>query len=239
MDELLRRRKQILTIIRGHLREIRIKGLKVWGPALGATDAIMEDLIILQEIKESLTLEQWKEFVGKLLAKERGKRMADEDTTKRYFAARDRALERHVESANLISEAEQGFSLGLRWATIGPTGPSFAEVELDWIKEKIKSENNFAFGFVCGVLSRLEAVKGKHYAGSWQKRGEDGILRNLERKVDRLDILVNEEVADSTAGENLTQSLGDAAVYSMKWITLRAEIDPQEFINWVEEVRKL
>jgi hypothetical protein len=157
--------------------------------------------------------------------------MATERENEIYFAARDRALERHVEGTSLYEEAASGFHAGLHMTDRTSDGYSFSD-----IVEKIKTETNFGFGFICGVLARLEAVKGKHYAGSWQKRGEPGVLANVHRKTDRLEELIN---TDSQAGENLSQTLGDGAVYAIKWMTLRAELDPEEFLKWVKEVQGL
>lgn len=160
--------------------------------------------------------------------------MATQREQELYFEARNRALERLIpdntgNNGRFMDELTEAFRDGIMAATF----PNQFETQ-DFTR--IKTETNYGFAFICGVLAKLEAVKGKHYAGSWQKRGEPVVLSNVQRKLDRLDQLLN---TDSTAGENLSQTLGDGAVYSVKWLTLRAELDPEEFIKWVEEVRNL
>jgi hypothetical protein len=156
--------------------------------------------------------------------------MPSELEVKLYHEARDRALTRLVEGNTFRAECETGFSWGLA-ASEGFLSNA-AKLEL---VEKLKSESNFAFSFVCGLLCKMESVKGRSYAASWQKRGErDGAMVNVQRKFDRL-----ESALQGTQGETLTQTLGDMAVYAAKWTVLRAEISPEEFAVWMEEIATL
>ena len=165
--------------------------------------------------------------------------MTTEKERELYFLARDRALERHTETMSLIRECREGFEAGISAAARGIGDDELARL----VELKIKSETNFTFPFICGFLSRLEAIKGKHYAASWQKRGEkEGALPNVQRKVDRLDVIAGQATEAGKpldAGETSSQTLGDAAVYSIKWLALRAEIEPTEFLAWLMEVRDL
>lgn len=157
--------------------------------------------------------------------------MASELEVKLYHEARDRALVRTVEGNTFRAECETGFSWGLAASEGNMTNATKLE-----LTEKLKSESNFAFSFVCGLLCKLESVKGRSYAASWQKRGErDGAMVNVQRKFDRLE----SAIYGRTPGETLTQTLGDMAVYAAKWTVLRAEIDPAEFSAWVDEVINL
>ena len=107
------------------------------------------------------------------------------------------------------------------------------------VTRNLHPEMNYTFGVLCGVLAKLEAVKGKHYAASWMRRGElAGAKANLDRKFDRLEVLMGHD-EEAAEGENITQTLGDLAVYALKWISLRAEIAPKEVADWMEEIRRL
>ncbi len=159
--------------------------------------------------------------------------MPSEKETQLYFQARDRALIRHVEGNEFYDECLSGFKAGLAASDGNLSDGNIFDKAL---ADKLKSESNFAFCFVLALLSKMESVKGRSYGSSWQKRGEVGVLPNLMRKIDRLDTLLG---SPTDAGENLSQTLGDAAVYSAKWLLLRAEIDPKEFSDWVLEVQNL
>jgi hypothetical protein len=149
-----------------------------------------------------------------------------------YFQARDRALTRFVEGNKFKEECETGFSWGIAASEEGGIHPD-SEAE---IINRIKSESNFAFGFVCGLMAKMESMKGRSYASSWQKRGEAGILPNLQRKFDRLDSLMENP---NSAGDTLSQTVGDLGVYGFKWLVLRAEINPAEFMSLIKEIRLL
>lgn len=109
------------------------------------------------------------------------------------------------------------------------------------LTRNLHSETNYTFGVICGLLAKLEAVKGKHYGASFMRRGElAGVKANVDRKFDRLEVLLDRsEGEEAEKGENVTQNLGDLAVYVMKWLALRAEVAPEEFADWMEEIRKL
>jgi hypothetical protein len=144
-----------------------------------------------------------------------------------YEKAKERASNRLA--GNVFLDAASAFQKGL---TLG-LAPNFNEVNLF---EKIQSETNYGFSFVCGLLAALEAKKGKHYAASWMRRGEAGALANMQRKFDRLEVLTGQQ---SREGETLSEQLGDLAVYAIKWTVLRNEISPEEFRKWVDEIAKL
>lgn len=160
--------------------------------------------------------------------------MTTEREKQLYELAHERALARKTERENLIPELVEAFQAGISMACGSRSDEHLRMTVNGWIK----SETNYAFAFICGFLCKLEALKGKHYAASWQKRGErDGALVNLQRKIDRLEVVVSG--GGTGDGETPTQTLGDSAVYSTKWIVLRAELDPEEVFNWFKEVRNL
>jgi hypothetical protein len=153
--------------------------------------------------------------------------MSADKTNELYFQARDRALERLVEGGDFLDQCMKGFEHGL-------LASQNEMLESDFVN--IKSESNYGFGYVLGVLAGLEAVKGKHYAASWQKRGELlGALPNVQRKHDRLETVMSNPPV-SLAGESITETLGDLAVYAAKWAVLRAELTPEEFKKWIKGI---
>jgi len=146
----------------------------------------------------------------------------------RYFLARNRALERSIRAIEMNREVLSAFRDGLHVAE-GIMDPAECLA-------KCLPETNYGFAFMCGVLSRLEALKGQHYGASWMKRGEIGIHANVARKFDRLEELmqgVGEE------GETVGVNCGDMAVYALKWMTFRAEFQPAEILSIIQECIKL
>lgn len=164
--------------------------------------------------------------------------MLTEKEKELYFQARDRALERHVEGVEFHREMIDGFATGLE--ATDPKNPANSDpkygLDLTAIIGKIKSETNFGFAFMMGVLCRLEAAKGKQYSASWQKQGEESAFYNLSRKYDRLEALHSSK---AEGGDNHADTLADMAVYAAKWNILRCEIDPAEFEKWILYVRGL
>ena len=154
MNDFFQRRKRILALCEERQNDIRTRGMEEWGPALGVADVIMEDALLLLELKERLDEENWRWLIRKLTEGDGMATLKEQDL---YFAARNRALERHVETNALQEELEEGFSRGLAAAN-----PSYAGSEAyDPTKymDRIKTETNFGFGFVLGVMARLEAIK--------------------------------------------------------------------------------
>lgn len=159
-------------------------------------------------------------------------RMISEREQQEYFAARDRSVTRIVSARELEIEAVPAFLHGLRVAS------KLIPVDRALDTSLVVPESTFGFNFVLGLCARMEAVKGKQYAGSWMKRGEkDGALVNVQRKFDRLEqaILHPEIGGDDTACD----TMGDGLVYYGKWLTLRARTHPAEFENWMMSIMKL
>lgn len=151
-----------------------------------------------------------------------------------YFAARNRALERLTDQNSLIHDSQEGFEAGIAAAC----GSISSEELLELVKRNVAAESTWSFSFICGFLVRMEAIKGRQYLASWMKKGEKhGALVNVQRKMDRLDAAIL--LGDNSVQETITETLGDQAVYDIKWLALRAEIDFEQFINWLEEIRKL
>jgi len=68
MDDYSSRRKKILELLDWIMESAAAQG---WthGPKLGASDCILEDVLLLEEIKAVLTPEQWKDFLrGEIMA---------------------------------------------------------------------------------------------------------------------------------------------------------------------------
>jgi len=187
------------------------------GLKLGIQDWVKEEILLRVEekqLEEELLMEM------------------SEEERKLYFGARDRALLRLVDNVIMEEQCDGWYRQGLLAATnqaeLSATSLDFVEVE-----------TNAGFAFVCAFLSRLEAVKGKGYTASCFKRGEkDGMLVNLQRKFDRIENLMQLS-SPADGGETLSQTLGDLAVYATKWLIAQAELRPNEFKAWLEEVRRL
>lgn len=146
----------------------------------------------------------------------------------RYFLARNRALERSIRAIEMNREVLGAFRDGLQ-VTEGLLDPAECLA-------KCLPETNYGFALLCGLLSRLEALKGQHYGASWMKRGELGIHANVARKFDRLEELM-QDVGEE--GESIGVTSGDLAVYAIKWMTYRAEFIPAEILSIVAECLKL
>lgn len=160
--------------------------------------------------------------------------MSRVDDLKRYTEAKLKAVSRTTKGNELSEDCLAGFRMGM--GLVHSQVPEFARS----VTRNLHPEMNYTFGVLCGVLAKLEAVKGKHYQASWMKRGElAGAKANLDRKFDRLEALMSQADEGVSKGENITQTLGDLAVYALKWISLRSEIAPKEVSDWMEEIRKL
>ena len=86
----------------------------------------------------------------------------------------------------------------------------------------VLSETNDGFALVCALIGRVERVKGKGYRASFMKRGESEIKANLDRKYDRLDNW------EKLSPEDLLDTLGDLAVYAVKWVQYALDRLPPE-----------
>jgi hypothetical protein len=71
MDDLLKRRRRILEELSKMPGFDMSKETHPGGYVLWVNDWLQEDILILQEIRTALSEEQWKEFVGKLIAEGR------------------------------------------------------------------------------------------------------------------------------------------------------------------------
>ena len=75
------------------------------------------------------------------------------------------------------------------------------------------------------AIRQLHTEKSAAYGDSWKRRGEQvGILGNIARKVDRLEMLNANTPA--THGENLLDTAVDLLVYSLKYQTFLADLSP-------------
>ena len=168
--------------------------------------------------------------------------MVSEQEKQSYFEARNRALERIVKSREFRAEADRAFIGGL--LLVHPNDPTLGGIttdeEITAFMHGIKCESNFAFSAVLGICAHIEAVKGKGYQASWQKRGiKDGAWVNLQRKWDRLEALFERGLSTEDGGETMITTLADLAVYAIKTIALRTEMNPAEFRAWIKEVQSM
>lgn len=154
---------------------------------------------------------------------------AREEETKLYFEARDRTLTRFVEGSRFREESQTGFSIGVAYADY-PTPPTDVNTN-----DIILPEDNRAFAFICGVLAKLEAVKGKSYQASWMKRGDESVFACLARKFE----IIDAKMHGNDLGESRTTNLADLVVYGIKEMARQAKLNPREFEAWVNEVRNL
>jgi hypothetical protein len=75
-----------------------------------------------------------------------------------------------------------------------------------------------------GAIAALHREKDKAYGNAWKKRGEVlGILANIARKVDRLEL--NQGGTQSSRDDSLHDTAVDLLVYCLKYQTYLADID--------------
>jgi hypothetical protein len=143
---------------------------------------------------------------------------------KLYLEARNRAINRATEGPEFMDECRGAFLSGMdiRREEIAPN--------------RFLSESNDGFSRICGLLTVVQAKKGKSYQASWQRRGMEGAFSNLQRKYDRIDALVN---TGNEPGESLMSQLADMAVYAIFMMSLQASLKPEELSDWVAEVKSL
>src|SRR5579885_1070431 len=94
-----------------------------------------------------------------------------------YQEAKIRLSTRIIDGRDFIANSGESFIDGLRFGQ-AINGPNDLHAHFDILLEKIKSETNEGFAIVCALLAKVEAVKGKGYQASWQKRGMAGALAN-------------------------------------------------------------
>lgn len=157
--------------------------------------------------------------------------LMDDKVTQLYEEAKKRAMDRDISFAGLSREAMEGFQDGLR-----------AVYDKNFIVafERIKSESTYGFAFICGMFTKREAIKGKSYGASWQRKGEPGILKQVQRKTDRTEMAVELSGLGRPPGddESILETVGDNFVYCGKWATYRNEIDREGFITLVNRIRE-
>jgi hypothetical protein len=160
----------------------------------------------------------------------------DERIVQLYNEAYKRAEERSIDGLSLMTQSIVAFRIGMQVA-LGQEHlidiPSIVEKLKD-----VKSETNFGFAFVCGVMAVLEAIKGKGYKASWQAEGEDSALYNIKRKYDRLKAQKGTEPG-ALSFEDRPTTAADLAVYGIKLTTWFNEFDPVSFKAWIKEVQQL
>jgi hypothetical protein len=75
------------------------------------------------------------------------------------------------------------------------------------------------------TIKSLHRQKDAAYGNSWKRRGEQiSIMANIARKVDRLEVIASG--ASPTQDENTLDTAIDLYVYTLKYITYLADLDP-------------
>jgi hypothetical protein len=213
---LIEAHRKILLVLKATQEFDKSKESHPGGWMLWVEDSIKEEIIILKEIEMEL-----KAVVQQM-----------------FEEARSRAVKRETDYFNLSLEAAKGFGEGLAVAyDITVLTPA--------MMQRIQTETTYGFAFIAGMLCKVEAIKGRHYAAIWQKRGEQGILDNLMRKANRAEQVVElanlapDRPMSADDGETLSETLGDGTVYSIKWLTWRKELKAQEFLDFLKKVQAL
>lgn len=100
------------------------------------------------------------------------------------------------------------------------------------------------FKEVIGLMDKLQYAKTQSYGNSCFKRSLTGVAHNIFRKTDRLDNInaMNPtcwEDPASVGGEQLLDTVCDAAVYMVKMMTAYAITHPELFAQWKKFVEDL
>ena len=85
------------------------------------------------------------------------------------------------------------------------------------------------------VLLAIHRMKDITYGRSWERRGEMGVLHNVFRKVDRIEMAVdNIHTSNDWPGcgeESLVETVADLVVYGLLWLDRMAEVGPAEALH--------
>ena len=88
------------------------------------------------------------------------------------------------------------------------------------------------------LLSVLHDKKTRVYQDAWKKRGETlGIIANIARKYDRLDVAATGGAFHKLADEGQMDTLADLATYAAKYLTFLADTDPVGTIAFMARYR--
>lgn len=90
---------------------------------------------------------------------------------------------------------------------------------------------------VSSFLNTLQEAKNVHYNNSWSKRGLLSMFMNVERKWERVDHQLFNDIGDA-GSEAFIDTLGDLAVYATKMFAWYAARSPVAYARWLESVRK-
>lgn len=158
------------------------------------------------------------------------------DETELYEEAKARCFTRPTSGSGMVNESLAGFLDGIRHVQ-NMDGRNDDQCKEENLFPRVLSESNDGFAIICGMMAVLEAKKGVGYKASWQRRGSKGVFTNIARKFDRIQNIMELNLEDDT--ENLCTNLADLAVYCIKEISRRREMNPKEFAVWVKEIREL
>lgn len=141
-----------------------------------------------------------------------------------HGAFRRAALE-WLERRGLLSDSSSGGEVGSASRPLRVGGVPTAGETRDAggaLESNLSAEAPVTRGALIELLAHLEAVKSASYGDSWKKYGELlSILPNILRKVDRIEALT--AGARATRDESLWDTVGDCAVYAIKYLGWQME----------------
>lgn len=123
---------------------------------------------------------------------------------------------------------------------------------LNWLDGLEARPDNDKLPEIVTYLLSIQYDKEGGYGSSWKGRGEyRGIMSNIDRKFDRLDKIVNDEIAGTRpklpdspvltteeqeqVGESKIDAVADLAVYCLLYLTWLREHKPGAFKLWVDK----
>ena len=125
---------------------------------------------------------------------------------------------------------------------------------LSYLKGKVSLPDNSEMINLVGLLLELQYNKEKYYGSSWKLKGEyRGIIPNIDRKYDRLNIIVQNELDnpesvlakgdkpedmtneqwDNLVGESKIDTVADLTVYCLLYLTFLKNNHQGAFDTWV------
>lgn len=130
-----------------------------------------------------------------------------------------------LERRGLLSDSSSGGEAGSASRPLRVGGVPTAGETRDAggaLESNLSAEAPVTRGALIELLAHLEAVKSASYGDSWKKYGELlSILPNILRKVDRIEALT--AGARATRDESLWDTVGDCAVYAIKYLGWQME----------------
>jgi hypothetical protein len=107
-------------------------------------------------------------------------------------------------------------------------------------QEPVEPSADDIFTLSGGIVREFWRIRNAEYGGSWCQRGFLGILSNLFRKTDRLDVWFRDASGERPEGQAIPMdTVFDAAAYAMAQLSYVMLNRPREFEAWlVEQMRQ-